>query len=51
MPTIATGKRVNHVTVDKKIKDHSEDPFVVKKLESAKKLINKYGLPRRLKIG
>ena len=49
MATLAIKKTVHNATVDKKIKDHSKDPFVQKKLEAAKKLINKYGLPKALK--
>jgi hypothetical protein len=29
-------------------RDYSKDPFVVKKVESIKKLIKKYGLPKEL---
>lgn len=28
------------------VRDYTNDPFVLKKLESAKKLIEKYGLPK-----
>ena len=28
------------------MRDHSKDPFVVKKIESSKKLIEKYGFPK-----
>jgi hypothetical protein len=33
------------------IRDHSKDPYVVKKVESIKKLIEKYGLPKELTNG
>ncbi|WP_169304349.1 hypothetical protein [Pedobacter frigoris] len=35
-------------TIDNNIGNHSNDPFVVKKLESARKRIEKYGLPPQL---
>jgi hypothetical protein len=28
------------------VKDHSKDPFIVKKVESSKKVIEKYGFPK-----
>jgi hypothetical protein len=49
METIAIKKTSNYISVDKKIKDHSNDPFVQKKVRAAKKLISKYGLPKKLK--
>ena len=33
------------------LKDYSNDPFVIKKVESSKKLIEKYGLPKELLNG
>jgi len=30
------------------LKDYSKDPYVIKKVESMKKLIEKYGLPKEL---
>jgi hypothetical protein len=30
------------------VRDYRNDPFVVKKVESVKKLIEKYGLPKEL---
>jgi hypothetical protein len=48
--TIKSRKRpVQRATVDKTIRDHSKDPFVVKKNKAAKKLLDKYGLPKGLK--
>jgi hypothetical protein len=42
----ALNKKYNiSVTVDKNMEDHSNDPFVLAKLEKAEKLIAKYGLP------
>ena len=49
MATIAIRKRAHLPAVGKKIKDHSNDPFVVKKVKASKKLVNKYGLPKGLK--
>jgi hypothetical protein len=49
MDSIAIKKNRRQPFIDKKIKDHSTDPFVVKKILVAKQLINKYGLPRKLK--
>lgn len=34
--------------VNKNMKDHSNDPFFVKKAEASKKTIEKYGLPKHL---
>lgn len=30
------------------VRDHSKDPFVVKKVESSKKVFEKYGFPKEL---
>ena len=49
MATTAIKKRVRDVTVDEKIRDHADDPFVAGKVESAKRLIRKYGLPKKMK--
>jgi hypothetical protein len=35
----------NKITVDKKMKDFSKDPFVIKKTEDAKAFLKKNGLP------
>jgi|GEM_PF-2511472 len=35
-------------TVCTTLKDYSNDPFIIKKVESSKKLISKYGLPKEL---
>lgn len=48
MDTIAI-KKQNRIAVDKKIKDHSNDPFVVKKVKSAKRLLEKDGLLKKIK--
>ena len=37
------------VTIVKKIRDYSNDPFVKKKAEKAKAFIKKHGLPESLK--
>jgi hypothetical protein len=47
----ALNKKYNiSVTVDKNMEDHSNDPFVLAKLEKAEKLIAKYGLPESSNI-
>ena len=33
-------------TIADNAKDHSKDPFVVKKVEASKKVIEKYGFPK-----
>ena len=33
------------VTIDKNMRDHSNDPFVMSKKEKAKKLLSKYPVP------
>jgi hypothetical protein len=48
METLAL-KKQNIISVDKKIKDHSNDPFVVKKVKSAKRLLAKDGLLKKIK--
>jgi hypothetical protein len=44
-----TLKKRKKISVDKKIKDHSNDPFVVKKINSAKRLLEKKGLLKKIK--
>lgn len=45
------GKIINlKIVVNKNMKDHSTDPFFVKKVEASKKTIEKYGLPKQLLI-
>jgi hypothetical protein len=45
-------RKVNEVkgkqTIVKNLKDYSNDPFIIRKVESSKKLIAKYGLPKEL---
>jgi hypothetical protein len=48
METIAL-KKQNSISVDKKIKDHTNDPFVVKKVKSAKRLLEKHSLLKKIK--
>ena len=36
------------MTICTTIKDYSNDPYVIKKVESMKKLIEKYGFPKEL---
>ncbi|HEX6432142.1 MAG TPA: hypothetical protein VF008_30835 [Niastella sp.] len=33
-------------TISDNVRDHSKDPFVVKKVESSKKVFEKYGFPK-----
>ena len=47
----STKKEVfSNITVSSK-KDYSKDPFVVKKIESSKKIVEKYGFPKELITG
>lgn len=45
-------KKVSEVNSKKdtsvNMRDHSKDPFVVKKVESSKKVFEKYGFPKEL---
>ena len=48
MPAIK--KEVNetyngNVIIDNNIKSHANDPYVLKKVEKAKQMVNKFGLP------
>ena len=47
MPAIVknTTKGFGHGTVNKEIKNHDNDPFVVKKVQKAKETIQKVGFP------
>jgi hypothetical protein len=36
------------VVIDTSMRDYSNEPFFIKKADSAKKLIDKYGLPKQL---
>jgi hypothetical protein len=36
----------SQTTISVIVRDHSNDPFVVKKVESSKKVIEKYGFPK-----
>ena len=38
-------KKIKKITVVKKLKDHSSDPFFVKKNEKAAEVLKKYGIP------
>ena len=50
MPTTPTKKDNSlQVTVVKKIRDYSQDPFIKKKAERAKAFIKKHGLPEDFK--
>jgi hypothetical protein len=48
MSSITINKN-NQVTVVKKMKNYSEDPFLKKKAENALAFIKKHGLPRSAK--
>lgn len=37
----------NNITVVKRMRDYSKDPYFIKKHEEAKAFIKKYGLPER----
>lgn len=40
------GNRQN-VTINRKMRDYSKDPLIVKKAEAAKKFLGKNGVPKR----
>jgi hypothetical protein len=48
----SNNKKINEVKgkypIVNNMRDYSNDPLVIKKAESAKKLIEKYGLPKEL---
>jgi hypothetical protein len=50
---MASGKKKNarsvssKIVMNPKLKDHRNDPFFVKKAETSRKVIEKYGLPTR----
>ena len=46
MPTTADKKHLPGITVNPNIPDFSKSPFVIKKVERARALIAKYGLPK-----
>ena len=46
---MATLQLKRSISIDEKLRDHSNDTFVVKKLESAKRLIRQVGLPKTSK--
>lgn len=43
-----TKSAVNKATLFTNAKDYSKDPFVVKKVEASKKIVEKYGFPKEL---
>ena len=45
----ALNKLTTNITVVKRMRDYSKDPFFIKKAEEMKALIKKYGVPARLK--
>ena len=36
----------NSIAVSKRVKDYSDDPFIVKKAKAAESFLRKHGLPR-----
>jgi hypothetical protein len=49
MEAIAIKKRAREIVADKRVKDYSQDPAVIKKVKSAKRLISKYDLGKKIK--
>jgi len=45
IPNKKSNKKSHIVTVDKNMKDYSNDPFFVKKTEEAAAFLKKHGLP------
>ena len=41
--------RFGEVTIDNNLKNHDNDPYVLKKVEKARQMVNKYGLPGGVK--
>jgi hypothetical protein len=54
---MASGKKKNadsgnsRIVVNPKLKDHRNDPFFVKKAETSRKTVEKYGLPTHFPTG
>jgi hypothetical protein len=46
MSTTANKKYLPGITVDPNVPDFSKSPFVIKKVERARAIIAKYGLPK-----
>ena len=47
----AIKEAVSNANVFTNVKDYSKDPFVVNKIESSKKIVEKYGFPKELITG
>jgi hypothetical protein len=47
--TIVVKKHIKSAKLDKSSKKHINDPFIVKKIQSAKKLMAKIQLPKEFK--
>jgi hypothetical protein len=47
MPTTANKKHLPGITIDSAIPDFSKSPFIIKKVDKARALIAKYGLPKK----
>jgi hypothetical protein len=43
-----TSSKKMGVVINTSMRDYSNEPFFIKKADSAKKLIDKYGLPKQL---
>jgi len=46
MPTKSNNKHLPGITVDPNIPDFSKSPFIIKKVERARALVAKHGLPK-----
>ncbi|WP_165760111.1 hypothetical protein [Niastella populi] len=49
MSSAAINKIQTNVTIVKKLRDYSKDPVIRKKVDEAKKIIKKYGIPDSFK--
>ena len=49
MPHTANKKHLPGITINPDMRDYSKDPFIIKKVERARALIAKYGLPKEAK--
>jgi hypothetical protein len=43
--TIKFGNRTIHVVIDKNMKSHDKDPFIIRKKEEAEAFLKKHGVP------
>ena len=49
MSSSAINKIQTNVTIVKELRDYSKEPVIRKKVEEAKKIIKKYGIPESFK--